>query len=415
MTSRIYSDLRVSSSSGKFRLEALSKDNRAGFHYRLSDTSSQQVVWVRRQERGEGSPVSGLVSDDGVVVIRASLDWASEQLLFIDVTGKTRLAIIVSAGDRAEAQAGKGGKAKAARPAQPTVVWKDDHVEASSAGPLWSAGAVETFPASPEIEASYFCLRTAWGRRLIVDLASMKLVEESFLTEELQALVEGEERTRALDALAALAASVQSGVADGFQQSRVEGAVVVAMTQKIAEAGPFLHQLERAQSGGSRTACAVIGERWYSDHNAVRALARLALRFLGEEPAPGGNYAFTSALPGAPRDDANSFPAASIAAPAKAWELAKAAPPGVAAEWVLANLGAPDFIRREKRKVDKYFVWSEVWDYDGPTTTTRLMWSFPEASRRGVADVARTVAEVEVVEAWQDPARLMAVLGFTVR
>jgi hypothetical protein len=183
------------------------------------------------------------------------------------------------------------------------------------------------------------------------------------------------------------------------------------MAQKISEAAPLLRQLELTRSAGSWCSCSVLGARWHSDHSVIRSLARLALRFIGEEPSPGGNYSFTIGFPGAP-DEAATAAAGSVSAPSQAWELAKTTPPGSTARWVLSNVGAPDFIRRESKKVDERHVWSEVWDYDGPADTTRLTWSFPETSRREIADQPRNVVRVDELTAWQERDRLLAVLGF---
>jgi hypothetical protein len=430
MTRRSYSDLRVSSPGGKLRLEAASPDNgnelvrdgaplrgetfgsfQRNFRYRLVETHTETVLWERWQSTGEGSPVSALVSDEGYVVVRAHfLEWGSEELLFVTPGGQKRLVIVVAAeGYLDDRPLRATPKQRRDKLQTATLLWTDEHIQVTTAGPSWTAGSFETFPSSPE--ASYFCLRTAWGRRLIVDLRRMALIEESALTDA-QALVEREERRQALDALRCLAPMVRSGEADWSQRFLVQGALAVVVAQKIPEAAPVLRELEATRSAGSWRPCSVLGAGWYADHNVVRSLARLALRFVGEEPSPGGNYTFTPRFPGAASGEAETV-TAPAAMPPRAYELAKGAVPGSTAEWVLASLGPPDFIAREDRNVDKLHVWSEVWDYDGPENTTRLVWSFPESSRREIAAQPRTIVRVEVVESWKKPERLLAVLGFS--
>jgi hypothetical protein len=428
MTRRSYPDLSVSSRNGRLTLEALSPDNgnelerngargkgdtyrsfQGNFRYRLVQTDSKTVLWERWQSEDEGSPVSGLVSDEGYVVVRANfLGWGSDELLFIDPEGKKRLVVVVAVeGYTADGPARSNPKSQSEHA---TVVWNDQHVQPTSAGPMWTAGSFETFPCSSD--ASYFCLRTAWGRRLVVDLRSMTPLEDSAPTDDVRAMVEAEERRHALDVLQNLAPLVQAGDADRSERRRVEGALVVAMAQKISEAAPLLRQLQLARSTGSCCSCSVLGARWHSYDNVIRSLARLALRFIGEEPSPGGNYSFAIGFPGAPRDEAATAREGSVSTPSQAWELAKATPSGSTARWVLSNLGAPDFIRRKSKKVDERYVWSEVWEYDGPATTTRLTWSFPETSRREIADLPREVMQVDELTAWQERDRLLAILGF---
>jgi hypothetical protein len=116
MTRRSYPDLHVLSPGGKLSLEALSPDNgndlvrdgtrvkgttlgsfQKNFRYRLAETGNQTPLWERWQSDDEGSPVSALVADSGHVVIRAhSMDWVSDELLFIDPRGVKRLAVVVT-------------------------------------------------------------------------------------------------------------------------------------------------------------------------------------------------------------------------------------------------------------------------------------------------------------------------------
>lgn len=75
-------------------------------------------------------------------------------------------------------------------------------------------------------------------------------------------------------------------------------------------------------------------------------------------------------------------------------------------------MGSPDFIQRTSKKLGRFHVWSEVWDYDGPDATTRLIWSYPESSRREAVQQRRRLVRVEVSPAgWRDLDRLLSMLG----
>jgi hypothetical protein len=130
------------------------------------------------------------------------------------------------------------------------------------------------------------------------------------------------------------------------------------------------------------------------------------------------------------RGDDDTRAMAAAARPARAWELAKSVRLGATCEEVLLAVGAPDCIVTSWTPVDSFSVGSEVWEYDGPESTTRLIWSLPETVRREVTEVPwflRAIAKVpywvhdylpshiERVEAapplWREQARLRAVVS----
>ncbi|APR78845.1 Hypothetical protein A7982_04192 [Minicystis rosea] len=98
MTARSYRDLRVSSPNGTLVLEALSPDNgndllrdgehipgddtgyfQRNFRYQLLRADNETVVWERWQSPHEKSPVCGVVSDEGYVVLRTHrMHWGAK-------------------------------------------------------------------------------------------------------------------------------------------------------------------------------------------------------------------------------------------------------------------------------------------------------------------------------------------------
>jgi hypothetical protein len=149
---RSYADFCVSSSSAKLHLEAVSLQQPGfpdeTFRYRLVETKSKHVLWERWQTHGEGSPVNAFVSDEGYVVVRAHwLDWASENLLFIDPKGKKELVITVAAeGHLDELPPAAKPEKRRDRQKPATFVWTDSHIRVSTAGPLWTDGSFGPLP-----------------------------------------------------------------------------------------------------------------------------------------------------------------------------------------------------------------------------------------------------------------------------
>jgi hypothetical protein len=86
---------------------------------------------------------------------------------------------------------------------------------------------------------------------------------------------------------------------------------------------------------------------------------------------------------------------------------------GEDAKSLLAELGSPDFIRSEKRKIDDKYVWWEAWEYDDASFTTRITWSEPTSTARHDVYAPRSVAKVQVVEPaeWTTQRRLLQILG----
>lgn len=432
MLTRSFDDLRATSPDGGLCLEALSADNgnelfrdgalvegssywafQNNFRYRLMDAQSAAPLWQHWQERGEGSPVAAWVSNDGYVVVHAHLlGSVTDQLLFFTRTGEKALVVVIGPeGTDPDIQLERAPKRKRGgrRGPRPRVaVWADRHVRVWTTGPFWSQGSFATFVRDGD--ATYFSLRAGWGRRLLVDLGAMVPLDEG-AAKGVEAAIEAAETAHALDVLAELVAQAEPEASDWRRWQDVGGALAVVIAWRLSAAVPLLRRVEAHRGRSSSTASAVLGNDWDCTRcSLARSLARLALRALGQEPAAGGNYAFVRSAAGFPRGDA---PELSTAAPAEAWRIARATPPGASGLDVLATAGPPDFIHKVSRKVDRYYASSELWDYDGPESTARIVWSIPETSKRSVTEQPRRVVQVvDRPPAWRGDERLLAILGF---
>jgi hypothetical protein len=362
-------------------------------------------------ERGELA-LAAVVSDDGYVVVRAHyMDWASEDLMFFDTNGDKRLVVMVSAqeyvNDDVVEEPTEQEKLRIERPAPITVLWRDPHVQPSTAGPFWELGSCETFVTFSATR--FYSLRTGWGRRMIVDLAAMSLMPDS-PDESLLDLIEHEEKKTALEALQLLCQTPQESDPDWNSRRRVASSLVLVIAHELKETVPSLRVLEGRKEGGMSGSSHVLGGGWTQAYNLVQPLARLALRFVGEEPSVGGNYVFHQGSRSS-RPGHDERPRAATASPPRAWEVAKNIQPGATPDQVLLAAGSPDCIASRSKKAGKYFVWSEVWDYDGPESTTRLVWSIPEMWRQEDRDKPRELAEVQVIPpAWREPSRLLELI-----
>ncbi|WP_438033705.1 hypothetical protein [Sorangium sp. So ce204] len=431
MTARSFADLRATSPDGGLCLEALSADNgnelvrdgalvkgssyrifQKNFRYRLMDARNQAPLWQHWQDRSEGSPVAAWVSNDGYVVVHAHPLSVTDQLLFFTRAGEKALVVVI-APEGADPgivpeRAPKRRRDRRHGPRPRVVLWADRHVCVSTAGPIWSQGSLMTFVRDGD--ATYFSLRAGWGRRLIVDLGAMAPLDEG-AAKGVEAAIEAVETERALGVLSEFVAQAEPEASDWRRWRDVEGALAVVIARRPPDAVPLLRRVEARRGRSSSSASAVLGKGSHCTHrSSTRSLARLALRALGQEPAAGGNYAFVRSDASFPREGDAEVP---TAAPAAAWRVARATPSGASALDVLATAGPPDFIHKVSRQVDRYYASSELWDYDGPESTTRIVWSIPETSKRSVTEQPRQVVRVvDGPPVWQGDERLLVILGF---
>ncbi len=409
VTRRSYRNHRATSPDGRLCLEVTSPENGPGFEspdrgsvqrnfwYRLTNSVTKEVCWERQQAEGEGSPVEVFLSSEGhAVVVAHHLSWATDQLLFIDRAGKKRLVLLVSpAHDEADDDSEEGA------PDLRVLAWTDSHVHATTAGPRWRAGSLATFGAG--LGHSWFALRTAWGRRITVDLDSMSLAPEVDGADVFRQAVLEVERRDASKVLLEVGPAVCAADADLEPVMRAFGALGVVIDQRLDGEIATLRELERSTWVGLVQSCVALGPDSSSKQLTLRCLARLALRHFGESPSADPGFVVTRKLAGASRSSPMGYQV-------DAWERALATPYGADAESVLAHLGAPDFIQSYAKQVDNHRGLTEVWSYDGPPGTTRLWWSMPESSRPR-SDQPRRVVRVDTGPDWRRPERWVALLG----
>lgn len=355
-TRRYYKDLSAESPSKRYRVEARSPDNegqgrripfQASFVYRCLDTAAKQVVWTRKQameaapapeansSRGyglpeEGSPLSLFVSDGGWTVIRTGWD----ELIVVDLAGKDRGRI--------------GLLSDAFTPEE-----RARYVSETSAGPRWSGYSLWYFL---EVEGQpLFSLRPWWGRRVVLNLETGKLLDE---TTAIRGGAVAHERSYVL---AELAKGIEAR--DQWEKeeqceaiSPVLTAAYLAGRMNVLEAVPLLDKLQDAAYVGTYTSGGLgMTERFDGEVNphsyetfTLRQVVHLSLRRLGKTPR---------ALPLTRFDvqyDAHekNHPYTPIPLAVSRGTNAGKVKPGMQAEQVLDLLGAPDF------------VGGATWEYD---------------------------------------------------
>lgn len=417
MTYRGYPDRVALSASERYRLEATSPQNQPdhpwyrfghqrGFRYRFVDHTTGTTLWERVQEEGEGSPVELLVTDDGLVVVRAHYgSWTEEALLFFDRPGRKRLVIVVTGGPT-EAEDDEPRHETA-----PTTVWRDRHVSMSTAGPHWVGASLPYF-ASVEGRA-FFCWRPWWGRRIVVDLDAMEALDDAGVESLLPHLAD-REREVARRALEHFTPRVARGDATYLEERQVLGALLTAGEHGLREAIGFARHLELAPSG-SRTRCDALGRGWAYGYRRTRAIARRTIRTLGEAPTPGGDVQLFREITIGTYEAAEEHGLAIAPGARDAFSTAQSVTAGTSASEVLARGGAPDWIGSVAapnegaggRRGRAAPLRRELWEYDGPEATARITWSAPASYSRHAFEAPRILESVETVEAqWSSEERL---------
>jgi hypothetical protein len=168
----------------------------------------------------------------------------------------------------------------------------DKYVRGTPAGSKWWDYALDYFVTIQG--RPHFCIRTWWGRRILVDLAEAKQVSDAKVQET---LVVAEAKT----AMDRLRAGVPFVKAKSFWSSLEAGqtlpAVHYAGWMKLRDAVPLLQELEESDYAGTWRAFPWLdhkaGEIDASCHRVYgfRRLAQLALRRIGAKPA---GYAATT-------------------------------------------------------------------------------------------------------------------------
>lgn len=359
-TDRYFRDRTETSPDGRFRLDARSPDN-AGpgphpfakhFVYTMTDTRTGTVVWKRSQHR-EPSPIGAWVHNSGAVAVRTS----SDTLIVLDgVTGeKTGEAPILGS------------------------IPEDEHekyVSMSTAGPMWSGGSRWTF--FEQGGGLYFAVRAWWGRLLIVDTATGKLVARP--PTSLVDAFEAEDRRFVLTALQAGAGRLTAPEASRQDLYELEygdlgTAAQLAARYGLADAVPALRQLEMSSyvgsSGGWWDTEGVYQPGEINPFNSREATLRrkvqLALRRLGEKPAEEPCTWFAIVGEYRPYEPTSTLYEPMGPLPWPRAEGVEKFASGASPMQVLDAIGAPDFIDFQL----------QAWEYDmdvKPPYTLRVYW-----------------------------------------
>jgi len=250
-TDRFFRDITVESPSKRYKVEAKSPDNvgsewhrpfQSSFVYNCWDSTTAKLLWTRKQAMGkaeplgndstatyrspeEESPVAMFVSNTGWTVIRNGWD----ELIAVDLAGhdRARVKLLSEAFTKEE---------------------NDKYVDQTTAGPRWSGYSLWY---SLDVDGqALFIVRPWWGRRVMVNLETGKLIQS---TATIIASASAYERNYVLAELA-------KGVDNRPQWDKEEAgksiwpilnASYLAGRIQVKEAVPFLEKLQDSPYSGS--------------------------------------------------------------------------------------------------------------------------------------------------------------------
>ena len=315
-----------------------------------------------------------MVSDDGWSIV--CTHGFMPEIIAVDPAGRDVVRVRLT-GDGAEHHAPDG------------PAWAPERMAFTTAGLYWSGDGWPYFAFLGG--TSYFCWRTWWGQRLVIDLTAGRLIPDTdeFAGGLADALTaeEGRQVLALLSDLAPRMAEVITLLArprpdDDENTSpnplvevvrRVRAALHMAGIHKIAEAVPYLRAWEEVDYGGSATSSDIL-PKWWLQKQRFRPIAQQALKRLGESPTGLAAYHFVTCsnswrtrtrrtMPEVVPDRAARIDGLKLSTPAHA---------------VLDQMGSPDFVRTRSYQVGDTYEWTEEWDYDIRTDagwrTLRLSW-----------------------------------------
>jgi hypothetical protein len=241
----------------------------------------------------------------------------------------------------------------------------EKYVDDTTAGPVWETYALSYFVT---IDAkTYFCIRTWWDRRIVIDLAAAKQVADRGMGTALEAA----EKEAVLDILkggVAVVSKEKIALAPFF---RLQAAIHLAGRMKEKKAVPWLRKLEPLGFETSSTTDLKVGGLFpqnYSTHE-LRRVVHLSLRRLGETPAAlpitsfsrhGADKAFEPRKWDGPRS-----------------ERVASVKIAMSPTDVLNILGAPDYVEKGQN-IHREGPWEVAWRYDmdaQPGYTLLLVWN----------------------------------------
>jgi len=234
------------------------------FEYVLTDAETKDVAWTRCQPPRESSPLRAFVTDDRQAVIW--IDGLGGRLAFLGRDGRktAQLDIFSDLFTREE---------------------RETRVVHSSSGSAWgnSHGYVISHG-----QVTFFVIRTAWDRRIVVDLQTKQPIRPS---STLDTALDDEEKRFVLATLKEVPADGLSPGPGGCVCRPMFMAIHMAGRLQVREAIPLLRDVEAS----SHVDCSYFAGEFYREGKntrffwntcGFRRAAQVALRRLGERPRP---------------------------------------------------------------------------------------------------------------------------------
>lgn len=355
-TDRYYSDIRVKSPTGRYKVEAKSPENQSKrpfpfqsqFTYTFTDTRTGTVFWTRQQPMrepivltsgdsilvpAEGSPIDIIVSDEGWTAIRTAYDG----LICVDPAGVEHghISILADAITNEESR-------KYTRETFHDVRW--------SGYSLWYF--------LNSTDGYVFVIRPWWGRRIVIDTETGGLKNETDAVRQAAMAYERRYVTTNL-------AKARKG--DNEEIWPTLYAAYLAGHLQVSEAIPDLKVLELSEYSGSTTVLPAVGNPFNRDVDpnsystaTLRQVVQLSLRRLGATPKTLPVHTFRLRSPG------SSAPTPTPALTVARHENVDQIKVGMNAKEVLALIGSPDYVARDS--------WSYDMDSD-PPYSLNLTWN----------------------------------------
>ncbi|MGK4004525.1 hypothetical protein WMF31_17955 [Sorangium sp. So ce1036] len=306
------------------------------FSRALYEETPARLVWRRDASPGELHPSFAYLDDGGRAVLHTTT-WKDHRFVVLDDSGDV-LSSVALFGD--------------------VIPWDeiDAHARYTTAGVDWTGLSLVTYP-SLEGRA-HFCLRTFWGRRILIELSTGRVIPAGEGSSALDAV----ERAFVEDTLRQAAESPMDALTEP-RLAPIRAAALVAGSLGVRSAIPALQALEAVEDvssvmgGGSNPIDLEISR------HRLRSIVHLSLRRLGVPPA--GYPATCVRLRGT--DLRGRVPLPERAARAASLRL------GARRLDVLTALGPPDAVPRRTGGRGRFDPWE--YDLDGPASRTlRLSW-----------------------------------------
>jgi hypothetical protein len=248
----------------------------------------------------------------------------------------------------------------------------DKYVHHTTAGPKWNQFALSYFVTVGG--KPYFCVRTWWDRRIVIDLAAAKQVPDRGM----EAVLDAEERKLMLDILKGGVAVVSQGERPLAPYFRLLAAIHLSGRIQEKTAVPLLRKLEPfdvsntyslgEHGPGSDLKAGDISPQNYSTYD-LRRVVQLSLRRLGETPAELPATSFQ------PQGSQKEFEPRKWKEPRS--QRVASMKIAMTPQEVLNTLGAPDYVERGQN-IHRQGPWEVAWRYDmdaRPGWTLLLVWS----------------------------------------